>query len=157
MSIDWYVFEESYLIGIDHKICDSTIIIKLDAKISNQHPKVSKTKSYEDTFEEVQILFNGVQYYRGINSANILNDPNDDIGSVYSLQIGNNNSVEDGIRVEYKDSLMKISMDNNNEVISEIFSQSKNIKFVEFVSEMISFRAAFTDYEIKVNDENAMK
>jgi len=157
MNIDWYVFEESYLVGIEFKICDSKIIINLDAKISNQHPKVSQIKLYEDTFEEVQMVFNGVQYYRGINSTTILNDPNDDIGSVYSLRIENTNSVEEGIVFEYKDSLMKISMNNNNEVISEIFSQFKNIKFVQFVSEMITFRAAFTDYEIKVKDEGTMK
>ncbi len=155
--MEWYVFEESYLIYMDYNICDSKIIIDVDAKISNQHPKFSQIKSYEDTIEDKHLVFNGVKYYRGISSTNIQNDPNDDIGSVDSLRIKNGNLVEDGIRFEYKDSLMKISMDNNNEVISEIFSQSKNIKFVEFVSEMIAFRAAFTDYEITVKGENAIK
>jgi hypothetical protein len=148
MSIDWYVFEESYLLNMDYKICENIIFIDLDAKKSNQHPKVCEIKSYEDTFEEIKIVFRGVQYYRGINSTNIMNDPNDDIGNVEWLYIGGSNTLEDGIKIEYGEKRIEIIMNNNSKLISEISSQTVDIKFIEFVSEKITFRAGFDDFEI---------
>lgn len=79
MNIDWYVFEESYLLDINYRICNSKIIISIDDKKSKQHPSASQIKSYEDTFEEIKLVLNGVQYYRGINSIKIKDYPNDDI------------------------------------------------------------------------------
>lgn len=150
MNIDWYVFEESYLLDLNYNICNSKIIISLDAKKSKQHPEANEAKLYEDTFEELQVVLNGVVYYRGVTNENLQTDPNDDMGSVYRMQIDDTELKDDGIRFSYQDSLMKITLDNNNQVISDMFSKPKNIKFIEFISEMIAFRAAYTDCMIKV-------
>lgn len=76
------------------------------------------------------------------------------LGSIYCIEIVNSQSIEDGLQFKYKDSSMKISIKNNNKVIGEVSSKTKNVKFVEFVSEMITFRAMVTEYEVILNEDN---
>lgn len=147
MNLDWYVFEESYLIDLNYKINKCLLNLSIDAKKSICHPEVDKIKVHEDSFELIDITFKDIQYYRGICSLNICNDPNDDIGSIHQLSIGSSTS-EDGIRIDNNDQLFRISMESNNQIIAEQFSQSSSIKFLEFVSEMTSFRAGFSEYVI---------
>jgi hypothetical protein len=148
MSLDWYVFEESYLINIHYEINKCLLHLLIDAKKSIHHPEADKIKIYEDSFELIDITLKGIQYYRGICSLNISKDPNSDIGSIHQLSIGTS-TPEDGILMEdYDNSLLKVSMESNNQIIGEIYSQSTNIKFLELVSEMTSFRAGFSEWAI---------
>ncbi|MBL4932369.1 hypothetical protein [Clostridium paridis] len=150
MNIDWYVFEESYLTDIDYRICENILRLVIDGRFSIDHPRSEMVKEYEDYFEEIEIVFSGVQYYRGICSKRINKCPKDDRGNVEYFHIGGSNTIEDGIRLEFETRGVNIFMDNDNKFISRVFSESKDIKFVEFISEMVAFRAVFEDYKINV-------
>lgn len=142
MNLDWFSFEESYLLKVEYEISKCTLHLLIDAKKSISYPEVTKIKSYEDSFEAIEVCFKDILYYRGISSLNILNDPNEDIGSIDQLLIGTFN-VEDGIGISKSDNLYKISMENNGEIITELLTHSSNLQFIEFISDMISFRAGF--------------
>lgn len=152
MNIDCYVFEESYLLNIDYKICNAQIILNIDAKISVNHSRASQIKKYEDSFEELQIILNNVQYFRGINSISLKDDPNDDIGDIYNLYIDNSElELEDNIRFEDNGKFTKMLISKNGDnIFAKINTKSKSFMFIEFSSDYIAFRAAFTDYKIEV-------
>lgn len=147
MNLDWYVFEESYLLKIEYNISKCSLSLLIDAKKSVSHPHVTEIKSYEDSFETIEVKFTDILYYKGISSLNILQEPNDDIGSIHELSIGVFES-EDGVRIGNSDNFSTISLENRNQIIAEVFTKSSAIQFVEFASEMISFRAGFGQFTL---------
>lgn len=96
----------------------------IDARKSISHPDATKMKSYEDSFEEIEVSFIGVQYYKGISSFNLLKNPNDDIGSIDSMSVRELDG-EDGnmLNGTYK-------------------------KALEFESDWISLQVGFNDFTI---------
>ncbi len=124
MNLDWYVFEESYLLEIDYKIAKCSLRLTIDARKSISHPDATKMKSYEDWFEEIEVSFIGVQCYKGISSLNLLKNPNDDIGSIDSMSVR---------ELDGEDGNMSIGT---------------YIKTLEFESDWISLQVGFNDFTI---------
>jgi hypothetical protein len=148
MNFDWYVFEESYLLDIDYRVAKCSLRLTIDARKSVSHPDAIKIKSYEDSFEEIELDFIGVQYYKGVSSLNLSTDPNEDIGSIDSMSVSEFDE-EDGIRFNESDQLYKWLIENNKQVITQIPTKTVCTKVLEFVSDYISMRVGFSDYTIK--------
>jgi hypothetical protein len=90
MDLEWYLFEHSYLLGLNVDPITCSLTIHIDAKITYEHPKAKKKnieESIEESFENISIVFKGVQYLRMINSINLLTNPNDDLGSIEKLEL----------------------------------------------------------------------
>lgn len=93
MNLEWYLFEHSYLTGIEYNPRSCSLILKIDAKITFEHPESTGINNLEDSFVEVTVLFEGVQYLRLISSLNLLTNPNDDIGSIEQFHLKDSKSI----------------------------------------------------------------
>lgn len=150
MNIDWYVFEESYLLDIDYKIVECTIEIKIDARISNNHPKVSNMVSCRNYFEEIKIVLKGIQYLNTISSLNLSSKENEDLGNIDMLLLRDYSKVSDYVKIVIDKNTLKLSIEDSEQVFAEVYSKINKIKFIEFISDMIAFKAAFNEIEVIV-------
>lgn len=149
MNLEWYLFEHSYLIGIEYNPIGCSLTLKIDAKMTFDHPKSNANSNLKESFLEIEVFFEGVQYLRMLNSKNLLNNPNDDIGSIEQFNLKNSDSVSKGLLIKEKSDKQELTLSllEGNEVT--VFSKSKEVKFLNFISEMISFEIGFERFVIK--------
>ena len=152
-KLNWYVFEESYLLGVDFNLCQGVLTIRMDARKSNTNPRVIAVKEFEDYFEEIILAFKGVCYYRGVMDDNILDDPNDDLGGVDCLKIGRDLTDEDGILIEKNKNHLQLVLLEDKKRIANNYVGLKDLYTLEFVSEKISFILAFSNFELHLPDK----
>ncbi len=150
MTLSYYSFEESYLLAANYLIGECKIILRIDARMSTKHPLVNHSNSIEEKFQEIEVSLSGVQYFRGINSKNLLSDPNEDIGSIHSIEVKDSALIEKEIIHSETDSrISKFIIDFGDGTTAEIYSKPNNLRILDFISEMIAFRAAFEEIEIR--------
>ncbi|GGI11592.1 hypothetical protein [Gottfriedia solisilvae] len=135
MDLKWYLFEHSYLTGINIDPVGCSLTLHIDAKITYDHP--NGRESNEANFEEITIRFVGVQYLRMVNSLNLLTNPNDDLGSIEEFELKRTNSQSSSLDVVEK----KIMISN-----------SKKLSFLNFVSELITFEIGFEKYIVLLRE-----
>lgn len=148
MKLEWYNFEESYLIGIDYKISECIIELLIDARITIDNPKAVISNIYEDFFEEVKIVLKGVQHLNIINSLNLSDKNKEDLGNIYKLELRNYSKLKDDVNIDINKNTLKLSIEESEEVFAEVFSQINKIYFIEFISEMVAFKAAINEIEL---------
>ena len=147
MDLEWYLFEQSYLTGINFDPIGCLLTLNIDAKITYEHPKTN-SESSEESFENITIRFEGVQYIRMINSLNLLTNPNDDLGSIEQLQLKSTNSISQGLTIIENENRRIMSLDLSEGNIIPMMSISKKLSFLNFVSEMITFEIGFENYSM---------
>lgn len=106
--------------------------LAIDARKSVSHPDAIKIESYEDSFEEIELNFMDVQYYKGISSLNIAKDPNVDIGSIDRMLVRELDG-EDG----------RVS------VVNQVIVPSTYTNVLELESDWILLEVGFNDFTIK--------
>lgn len=148
MKLEWYNFEESYLIGIDYKISECIIELLIDARITIDNPKAVISNIYEDFFEEVKIVLKGVQHLNIINSLNLSDKNKEDLGNIDKLELRNYSKLKDDVNIDINKNTLKLSIEESEEVFAEVFSQINKIYFIEFISEMVAFKAAINEIEL---------
>ncbi|MCL4513997.1 MAG: hypothetical protein M1379_00115 [Firmicutes bacterium] len=155
MDIAWYSFEESYLLTIDYQISRCKLILEIDARMSVDHPKALKARSFEERFAKIKMVFDGVQYFESINSTNLLNNPNEDLGSIHSLSFKKLSDLDEGlIGVKQEANVLKLALYFQDGNTAEVYSKINGIQFSDFVSEMLAFRVGFEHIEIcEIRDE----
>ena len=152
MNLNWYSFKESYLQSIDYQITKCKLVICIDARMSIDHPKVNQLNS-EQNFVNLKMVFEGIQYFRSINSSNLETDPNDDYGSIYRIKVKELTTVEAklaGVMFDRKPA--KLILDYDNGTIAEVYSNVSEIKFLDFISEMLAFRIGFAGMQVIENN-----
>lgn len=154
MNLEWYSFDYSYLLSIDYRPTDCSLEVGIEARMSVDHPKSKIATSFEDLFEEISVVFRGVQYVKLISSLNILNDPNDDHGNIehFSITSGENNL---GLVRKRQGDKITLSVDLLTNKSVEIFSKTKGLQFAEFISEMIAFEVGFEQYDIDLKSSSS--
>jgi hypothetical protein len=148
MKLEWYNFEESYLIGIDYKISECIIELLIDARITIDNPKAVISNIYEDFFEEIKIVLKGVQHLNIINSLNLSDKNKEDLGNIDKLELRNYSKLKDDVNIDINKNTLKLSIEESEEVFAEVFSQINKIYFIEFISEMVAFKAAINEIEL---------
>lgn len=124
MDLEWYLFEHSYLLDIQIIPINNQLILRLDAKMTYDHPRTSQRTDSGKGFVEIEMAFEGVQYLKMFNSPNLIINPNEDIGSIESL------CVED-----FPCHLSHVKVEKP--------STNTSLKCLTFVSEMISLELVF--------------
>jgi hypothetical protein len=152
MSFERYLFEHSYLTNIVYNPIGCSLRLNLDAKITFEHPNAQGVSNLEDSFEEISILFEGVQYLRMINSLHLLSNPNEDYGSIEQLQLKSSNSLSQGLSIDQNEDNRVMVLDLSDGNLVTVSSASKSLLFLNFVSEMISFEIGFENYSIAARD-----
>lgn len=148
MKLEWYNFEESYLIGIDYKISECIIELLIDARITIDNPKAVISNIYEDFFEEIKIVLKGVQHLNIINSLNLSDKNKEDLGNIDKVEIRNYSKLKDDVNIGINKNTLKLSIEESEEVFAEVFSQINKIYFIEFISDMVAFKAAINEIEL---------
>lgn len=148
MSLEWYSFEDSYLLAIDYRQMAAILIVDIDARMSIDHPRIQKQGGNEDFFSRIKLIFEGVQYYRAITSLHIKHDPNEDIGSIESVRIIDPYLASREFSVEQDGVRLKLSMGLTGNNKATIYSKSGGIKILEFVSEKIAFQVGYEGLKI---------
>lgn len=148
MKLEWYNFEESYLIGIDYKISQCIIELLIDARITIDNPKAVISNIYEDFFEEIKIVLKGVQHLNIINSLNLSDKNKEDLGNIDKVEIRNYSKLKDDVNIGINKNTLKLSIEESEEVFAEVFSQINKIYFIEFISDMVAFKAAINEIEL---------
>jgi hypothetical protein len=148
MYLERYLFEHSYLTGLEYNPVSCSLKLLIDAKITYEHPKADKIND-KATFIEIEVLFEGVQYSRLLSSPLLNDNPNDDLGSIEQFYLKNSLSVSQGLTVEEKDNKQNLSLDLTDGNIYSVLSKSREIKFLNFISEMVSFELGFGEVIIK--------
>lgn len=152
MNLKRYLFEHSYLTGIEYNPIDCSLKLNIDAKITFDHPKAYGNSNLQESFVMIEVLFEGVQYLRLINSPHLLTNPNDDLGSIEQFHLKDFDSVSKGLTMSKENEKQELSLDLSGGNVVKVFSKSKNIKFLNFVSEMITFEIGFEMFSIKEID-----
>ncbi|HWR09901.1 hypothetical protein [Sporomusa sp.] len=149
MNLNWYSFEESYLLSIDYRITECKLTLYIDARMSIDHPRCHQVNLFEQKFVELEMIFDGVQYYRSVNSSNLKTDPNDDFGSIHSIAIKELGVAERKVLGVVSDSEpAKLVLDFQDGTTAEVYSKSTEMKFLDFVSEMLAFRVGFKSIQV---------
>lgn len=151
MNLDWYLFEHSYLTGINVDVIGCLLTLSIDAKKTYRHPNV-EAESNEHNYQNIEFIFEGVQYWRMINSLNLLTNPNEDIGSIEKLCLKDSNAVSSGISFNVRGNQKIISLDLSKNSKVDLITTSKSLYFLNFVSEMITFEIGCEKYSINEND-----
>ncbi|MRX73036.1 hypothetical protein GJU40_12885 [Bacillus lacus] len=151
MDLKWYLFEHSYLTGIIIDPISCSLTLHIDAKITYEHPKANRD-SGEESFENITIFFEGVQYIRMINSLNLLTNPNEDLGSIEQLQLKSTNSISHGLSIIESKNRRIMSLDLSEGNIITMISTSKKLSFLNFVSELITFEIGYEKYAIFLSE-----
>jgi hypothetical protein len=151
MNLDWYLFEQSYLTGFDYNPISCSLKLLIDAKLTFEHPKVDKI-NVKATFKEIEVMFDGVQYIRLLSSPLLKDNPNDDLGSIEQFYLKNSYSVSQGLTIENKDNKQKLSLDLSDGNTLSVFSKSSELKFLNLISELISFELGFSEMYINEVD-----
>ncbi|GGL43210.1 hypothetical protein [Sporolactobacillus putidus] len=149
MNLEWYLFEQSYLMDIKYDPLGCTLKLEIDAKITFEHPDSANVSNMEDSFKEIIVQFEGVQYLRLISSLNLLTNPNDDFGSIEQFHLKNSDSIIQEFVTTGTDGTKILSLGLSGDNVATVNTKSKEIKFVDFISEMISFELGFEGYTIK--------
>ncbi|WP_066063440.1 hypothetical protein [Neobacillus soli] len=136
--------------GINYNPIGCLLTLNIDAKITYEHPKAKRKSSLEESFENITILFEGVQYLRMINSLHLLENPNDDLGSIEHLQLKSSDSISQGFSIIENENRKILSLDLSEGNVINMLSTSKNLSFLNFVSEMITFEIGFENYSVVV-------
>lgn len=151
MKLDQYLFEHSYLTGFEYNPITCSLKLQIDAKITFKHPKADKVNN-RATFVEIEVIFEGVQYIRLLCSPLLKDNPNDDLGSIEQFYLKNSKAVSQGFNLEDVDDKQKLSLDLCEGNIYSVYSKSKEIMFLNFISEMVSFELGFEEIIINEND-----
>lgn len=152
MKIEWYLFEQSYLLDLNYNPLGCSLILTVDAKVTFEHPKSNEVSNVESSFEKIFIKFEGVQYLRMINSLQLRTNLNEDFGSIEQLKVRNSNSISQGLSISKNAKRIGISLELSETSIATVYSNSIDLSFLEFVSEMISFELGFEKYSIVVGE-----
>ncbi|TDF94142.1 hypothetical protein [Paenibacillus piri] len=152
MKIEWFLFEHSYLLGIEFNPIGCSLTLIIDAKITFEHPQSTEMSNTEENYEKIAILFEGVQYLRMINSLQLLSNPNEDFGSIEQLKLKSPDSISQGLSISENENRRVLSLELSKANVATVFSISKNLSFINFVSEMISFELGFERYSIVVSE-----
>ncbi|MEK4297400.1 hypothetical protein [Paenibacillus sp. FSL R5-0914] len=152
MKLEWYLFEQSYLLDLVNNPLGCSLTLTVDAKITFDHPKSNELSNAGSKFEKIIIEFKGVQYLRMINSLQLLTNPNEDFGSIEQLQLKNPNSIIRGLSISKNENRVGVSLELSEANIATVYSTSKDLSIIEFVSEMISFELGFEKYSILVSE-----
>lgn len=150
MDFNWFCFDYSYLLLIDYKVALCQLTLVIDARMSIDHPKVKEVKSFEEHFEEIEICLTGVIYFKSIADKNILNHtPPHDIGSIYHLYFEESNAAKEEFITDPKisGSNLFIKLDDGTREMPALYSSS--IRVMNFISEMLIFKAGFEDVTIQ--------
>lgn len=148
MSLDQYLFEHSYLTGFEYNPLSCSLKLQIDAKITFAHPKADKVND-QAIFIEIEVMLDGVQYIRLLSSPLLKDNPNDDLGSIEQFHIKNSKSVSQGFTVEEMGNKQKLTLDLCDGNIYSVHSKLREVKFLNFVSEMVSFETGFNEINIK--------
>jgi hypothetical protein len=152
MTLGWYLFEQSYLTGIQINPINCTLNLSIDAKMTYDHPKTDGNINLEESFVEIKVFFEGVQYLRMVNSTQLLMNPNEDIGSIEQFCLKDSDSVSQGLTIKEINDKHELLLDLSDGNLVQVLSKSKEVKFLNFVSEMISFELGFEKFSIKENE-----
>ncbi len=85
-----------------------------------------------------------------INSLHLLENPNDDLGSIEHLQLKSSDSISQGFSIIENENRKILSLDLSEGNVINMLSTSKNLSFLNFVSEMITFEIGFENYSVVV-------
>jgi hypothetical protein len=152
VKLEWYLFEHSYLLGIEYNPIGCSMVLIIDAKVTFEHPKSRENSNVEETYEKIAIHFEGVQYLRMINSLQLLTNPNEDLGSIEQLQLKSPNSISQGLSISEHENRRTLSLELSETNVASVLSVSKNLFCLNFVSEMISFELGFENCSIVVSE-----
>jgi hypothetical protein len=148
MNLEWFSFDESYLISIDYHQMECKLVVNIDARMSVNHPKVQEVKNFEDYFKKIQLIFNGVQYYKTITSSHVTTDPNEDIGNIEYIKMLSSETDNNNVNVTQNGERLNITLDLMNDEQASIFSRSNSITFCEFISEKVIFQVGFENLTV---------
>jgi hypothetical protein len=152
MKLGWYLFEHSYLTDIQINPINCTLNLRIDAKMTYDHPKTVDNMNLEESYVEIEVLFEGVQYLRMVNSAQLLMNPNDDLGSIEQFDTKGLNSISPGLTIKKNNDKNELLLDLSDGNKVQVLSKSKEVTFLNFISEMISFEIGFEKLSIKENE-----
>jgi hypothetical protein len=130
MDLEWYLFEHSYLLDIQIMPMNNRLILRLDAKMTYDHPRAGERNTSGKGFVEIEMAFEGAQYLKMLNSPNLINNPNEDIGSIESLCVD-----------DFHCHLSHVKVGKS--------STNTRLKWLTFVSEMISLELVFERFVIR--------
>jgi hypothetical protein len=150
MNLNHYLFEHSYLIGLDYDPISCSLKLFIDAKITFEHPKANKINE-NATFVDIEVLFEGVTYFRILTNPLLQNNPNDDYGSIEHFYLKNSNEVSQGFAVKKIGNTQKLSLELSDGLVYSVLSNSNEIKFLNLISEMLSFEIGFEKMIIREN------
>lgn len=153
MSLEWYLFEHSYLTGIDYKPTDCSLNLMIDAKMTFDHPKlVENQPKLEETYVQIEVNLKGVQYLRMVSSSHLLTNPNDDMGSIERFSLKEFDSVSSGFAIKSDKNKHELLLDLSDGNVASVFSSSNKLTFLDFVSENIAFEIGFEGFTIREID-----
>lgn len=138
MKFEWYLFEQSYLLDLAYNLLGCTLTLTVDAKITFEHPKFDEISIMSNNFREITIKFEGVQYFRVINSLHLLTNPNEDLGSIEQLELKTVDLISGGLSISTANNRVGLSLDLSESKIVTVYTDFNNLTFLDFVSEMIS-------------------
>lgn len=138
MKLSYYLFEHSYLMGVEYNPLLGTLKLIVDAKLTFEHPSVNATDN-EAKFEDVELLFEGVQYLKVISDSLLVDNPNEDLGSIERLIVSKTFENCRDIDVQRANEKYMLSTElSDNETVS-VTTKSYDFALITFISEMISF------------------
>jgi hypothetical protein len=153
MDINWFVFEESYLLAIDYRIAECTLLLRIHARISIDHPKAKQAKMeghrlpLEKQFVILEMYLNGIQYFRSINSSHLKRgvgnaDGEVDLGDIHNLHFSDPAKLGNELEWKKGSRLLTLRLFFNGEV-DEVHSPSRDFHLLDFTSGYLVFRAGF--------------
>ncbi|QKS71240.1 hypothetical protein FLK61_31510 [Paenalkalicoccus suaedae] len=149
MNLKWYLFEHSYLTGINVDPINCTLTLHIDAKITYEHPNANRIRD-EESFENITMVFKNMQYLRMINSLNLLTNPNEDLGNIEQLHLVKTDLTKNGLSVFESNNERILSFNLSESDPITMISTSSSLSFLNFVSELITFEIGYEEYYLSL-------
>ncbi|MCL6600920.1 MAG: hypothetical protein K6T81_19620 [Alicyclobacillus macrosporangiidus] len=138
MELDWYDFGESTLLATDYKPYEAKLVLTIDGRMTIDNPRSRTVKKFEDYWEVIEIVLNGVRCCDFIRSPHMKWN-NEDLGDIYSLVIYQNQNVPLAGPWFHDVSLDYIKGEQRLHGIHSPIAK----QYCEFVSDSLAFVAGF--------------
>lgn len=140
VKLEWFCFEESYLLSVEYNPVKCLLVIGVDARISVDYPSKA-VNTHDDYYEEIEVILNEVQHFEVITNTHLRENPNDDIGNIEVVEI-----ISPNLNEVYLTN--KIILGFFDGTRAEVASVTKEIKFMKFISDMLAFQVGFEELGI---------
>lgn len=139
MELNWYVLEYSYLLGIEYNPVVATLDLRIDARMSIDHPKVKDVEKFEDHFEDITLTFVDVRHIELIKNQGNVVLPEGDLGNIDRVEFVETTDTSRSNLVIFGEIADSFVDGDDQEVASALHIPM----YCKFVSEHFAFRVGF--------------